>query len=181
MAMALAELTDGCSPCETCNESQHLVAGSCQAGDGLLDARFRASNLQMHPQMNHAAVVWACCLSTCACQLHQQTGGSIRRQSWRADLSAMAYTSDGHPPVQDILPNLGIVLIQLVEFANLEEENDISVELFDCPILLLRICMTAWVLSGSTKKPVSAEQDRGAGCPHAVCTLAARPLMQCSD
>ncbi len=38
------------------------------------------------------------------------------------------------------MPNLCIILVQLIEGANLEEQNDISVLLFDVPILLLRIC-----------------------------------------
>ena len=39
------------------------------------------------------------------------------------------------------MPNLCIVLIQLIEGANLEEQDDISVLLFDLPVLLLRICI----------------------------------------
>ncbi len=38
------------------------------------------------------------------------------------------------------MPNLCIILVELIEGANLKEQDDISVLLFDLPILLLRIC-----------------------------------------
>lgn len=55
----------------------------------------------------------------------------------RQHLSAMTNTSDGHLPSHDIMTNLCIILIQLIERADLEEEYDISVLLLDLPVLLL--------------------------------------------
>ena len=52
----------------------------------------------------------------------------------------MTNTSDGHFPSQGVMPNLCIIFIQLIEGANLEEQYDISVLLFDLPVLLLRVC-----------------------------------------
>lgn len=55
-------------------------------------------------------------------------------------LTTVTNTSDGHFPSQHVMPNLCVILIQLVKGTNLEEEQNVSVLLLDIPVLFLRVC-----------------------------------------
>ncbi len=54
----------------------------------------------------------------------------------------MADSGNGHLPFQGISTNLCIVFIQLVEFANFEEQDDISIPLLDAA---RSVTISAWL------------------------------------
>ena len=58
-------------------------------------------------------------------------------------LAAVTHATDCHFPAHDVVTNLSVIFVQLVEGANLEEEDDVPILLLDLPVLLLRVCKNA--------------------------------------
>ena len=69
---------------------------------------------------------------------HELGDGGVDAGLGASHLTTVSHPRDGHLPVQHRAPDLGVVLVQLVELANLEEEHHVAELALHVPVLLLR-------------------------------------------